>query len=80
MATLVSALAWVKRGAAAETPKKYTVDEKELERVGELARVELEDARLDLKTADKLAKEMGVGMEDEDHEEDWEELVYLLIT
>lgn len=77
MTTLVSALAWVKRGAAAENPKQYAVDEKELERVSELARVELEDAKLDLENADKLAKEMGVEINDEDHEEDWEELVRL---
>lgn len=79
MATLVSALAWVKRGAAAENPKKYSADEKELERVSELARVQLEDAKLDLEKAEKVAKEMGVGMEEEDHEEDWEESVCLLI-
>lgn len=73
MATLVSALAWVKRGIAAEAPKKYEVDEKELARISQLAREELEDAQLDMEQIGKLAGEMGQGLEEEDQEEDWEE-------
>lgn len=34
--TLISSLAWVPRGRSALQPKKYTLDEAELERVGKL--------------------------------------------
>jgi len=34
--TLISSLVWVPRGRAALHPKKYTLDEQELERVGKL--------------------------------------------
>jgi periodic tryptophan protein 1 len=34
--TLISSLVWVPRGKAALQPKKYTLDEAELERVGKL--------------------------------------------
>ena len=73
MAHLISAVAWVRRGVAAEHPSKYAVDDKELERVSALARVELEDARVELERVSELAKSMGQGIEVEDDEEDWEE-------
>jgi periodic tryptophan protein 1 len=34
--TLISSIAWVPRGRSALQPKKYTLDEAELERVGKL--------------------------------------------
>jgi hypothetical protein len=34
--TLISSLVWVPRGRAAIQPKKYTLDEQEIERVGKL--------------------------------------------
>jgi len=34
--TLISSLVWVPRGKAAVRPKRYTLDENELERVGKL--------------------------------------------
>jgi periodic tryptophan protein 1 len=34
--TLISSLVWVPRGRAALKPKKYALDEEELERVGKL--------------------------------------------
>lgn len=34
--TLISSLVWVPRGRAAVRPKKYALDEEELERVGKL--------------------------------------------
>jgi periodic tryptophan protein 1 len=73
MAHLISAVAWVRRGVAAEYPSKYTIDEKELERVSALARVELEDARVELERVSELAKTMGQGIEEGDEEEGWEE-------
>ena len=63
----------VKRGVAAQHPAKYNLDEKELERVSALARIELEDAKLELQRAHEAAKEMGKGAEGEeadDQEED----------
>jgi len=73
MAHLISAVAWVRQGVAAEHPSKYAVDEKELERVSALARVELEDARVELERVSELAKSMGQGIEADDEEEGWEE-------
>ena len=61
----------VKRGAANQHPTKYNLDEKELERVSALARIELEDARVELERAQEAAKEMGRGAEGDeadDHE------------
>jgi periodic tryptophan protein 1 len=78
MATLISALAWVKRGVAAENPTKYDIDENELARVSQLAREELEDAQVNLEEVGKLVEEMGVGADEEDHEEDWEEYILTL--
>lgn len=78
MATLISALSWVKRGVAAENPTRYDIDENELARVSRLAREELEDAQVDLEQVGKLVEEMGVGANEEDHEEDWEECVLTL--
>ena len=52
-------------------PKKYTIDEAELERVGQLARVRLEDAKMELEMAQL---EMGDGEGEEgDGAEEWEE-------
>lgn len=34
--TLISSLVWVRRGKAALQPKRYTLDQNELERVGNL--------------------------------------------
>ena len=45
----------VKRGVATQHPGKYNLDEKELERVSALARIELEDARLELEKAQEEA-------------------------
>jgi len=73
MAHLISAIAWVRRGVAVEHPSKYAVDEKELERVSALARVELEDARVELERVSELAKLMGQGIEEEEEEAGWEE-------
>lgn len=71
MATLISSLAWVRRGVAAQNPQTYTVDDEELKRVSKLAREELADAELDEKV---LLDEMGEGADEEDHEEDWEDV------
>lgn len=46
--SMITASAWVPRGAAASTPTKYNVDAVELARISNLAKLQLEDAREDL--------------------------------
>ena len=83
MSSLISAVAWVRRGVAERHPQKYVLDDKELERVSTLARIELEDARIELERAHEAAKSMGKGAEgdeaddqgDNDDEADWLECV-----
>ncbi|KIJ51426.1 hypothetical protein M422DRAFT_224020 [Sphaerobolus stellatus SS14] len=70
MSNLISAVSWVPRGVALRHPAKYNLDEKELERISTLARIELEDARLELERASKAAQSMG---EDVDGEDEWED-------
>ncbi|KAF9059588.1 WD40-repeat-containing domain protein [Rhodocollybia butyracea] len=61
MSSLISAVSWVRRGVALQNPSKYVLDDKELERVSALARIELEDAQVELKRAHEAAKSMGQG-------------------
>ncbi|KAL8766950.1 MAG: hypothetical protein Q9209_006431 [Squamulea sp. 1 TL-2023] len=46
--SMITAAAWVPRGAAATLPTKYDVDENELARISKLAKLQLEDAEEDL--------------------------------
>lgn len=78
--SLISAVAWVRRGASAQQPQKYVLDDKELERVSTIARIELEDARVELERAHEAAKSMGLGGEgeeadDQDDQDNWVESV-----
>ena len=83
MSNLISAAAWVRRGVSAQNPQKYVLDDKELERVSALARIELEDARTELERAHIAAQSMGKGAEgdeaddnaeaDDDDEANWVE-------
>ena len=43
--SMITASLWVRRGAAAEYPIKYDVDESELSRISKLANLRLEDAK-----------------------------------
>ncbi|KAG6887455.1 hypothetical protein C0992_012197 [Termitomyces sp. T32_za158] len=63
MSSLISAVAWVRRGVAERHPQRYVLDDKELGRVSTLARIELEDARTELERAHEAAKSMGKGAE-----------------
>ena len=47
--SMITASLWVPRGAAAAYPKSYDIDEDELARISNLAKLQLEDARIDLK-------------------------------
>lgn len=74
MTSLISSISWIPRGAAAQNPQKYTVDESELERIGKLAKGQLEGAKIEL----ELAKLMEGGENGENEGEDggegeWEE-------
>ncbi|KAH9945055.1 transducin family protein/WD-40 repeat family protein [Epithele typhae] len=78
MTSLISSVAWVRRGVTVRHPTKYVLDDQELERVSALARIELEDARAELEKAHAAAQSMGKGAEgveaddlDEDDENAW---------
>ena len=65
-----TAVAWVRRGAAASQPQKYELNEGELERVSKLAKIRLEDAQLDLEAAQEEVNDPG-------EDDEWEEYVCL---
>lgn len=48
---MITALGWVARGKAAQFPTKYVLDDDELGRISELAKLQLEDAQEDLDEA-----------------------------
>lgn len=72
MTSLISSLAWIPRGAAAQNPQKYTVDEHELERIGKLAQGQLEGAKIELELA-KLVAGGDNGHDEDDDDEEWQE-------
>ncbi|KAL8722500.1 MAG: hypothetical protein Q9181_007475, partial [Wetmoreana brouardii] len=49
--SMITASTWVPRGAAAQFPTKYDVDEEELARISKLAKLQLQDAEEDLDEA-----------------------------
>ncbi|KAF8632257.1 hypothetical protein AX15_002002 [Amanita polypyramis BW_CC] len=65
MSNLISAVAWVKRGASAQRQTKYVLDDGELARISTLAHIKLEDARVELERAQKAVQAMEK-REDED--------------
>jgi periodic tryptophan protein 1 len=84
---MVLAATWVRRGVAAPFPKKYEIDEAELGRISQLARLQLEDAQAELAAAEEKhgteenesddledAKENGGVMISDDKAEDHDEL------
>ncbi|ELU40613.1 transducin family protein/WD-40 repeat family protein [Rhizoctonia solani AG-1 IA] len=80
MSPLISSIAWVRRGVAAENPERYNLDEKELERVQKLARIELEDAQIELQRASEAAHDMenrsdeeDSSVEEDDNDDSWED-------
>jgi len=77
MTSLISSLSWIPRGAAAQHPTKYRVDEDELARVQGLARGQLDAAKLELEMAQALEAEADRDG-DEGEGEGWEECVFLL--
>lgn len=51
MMSMITASIWVPRGAAANFPTRYDIDESELSRISKLAKLQLEDANEDLDNA-----------------------------
>ncbi len=49
--SMITASIWVPRGAAANFPTRYDIDESELSRISKLAKLQLEDANEDLDNA-----------------------------
>ncbi|KAL4999246.1 WD40-repeat-containing domain protein [Aspergillus recurvatus] len=72
MSSMITTSAWVRRGVAAQFPTKYEIDEKEMDRISKLARMQLEDAREDLNAAQgnhEAADKDEDAMEEDDVEE-----------
>ena len=57
--SMITASAWVPRGAAAAHPTRYGIDEKELARISKLAQLQLDDAKEDLENAKNRRKDVG---------------------
>ena len=63
---MITASLWVPRGAAAEFPTKYHVDNDELARISKLVNLQLEDAKDDPERFQSTKSESSADMEDED--------------
>lgn len=57
---MISAIQWIRKGAAAQQPKKYNLNDEEYERISKLAAEQLEDAKQDLEEASAVDKSMTV--------------------
>ncbi|KAB8074177.1 WD40-repeat-containing domain protein [Aspergillus leporis] len=66
MSSMITTTSWVRRGVAAQFPTKYEIDEEEINRISNLARMQLEDAQGDLKAAQDGDEEMDEDKEKED--------------
>lgn len=64
--SMITTSAWVRRGVAAQFPTKYEINEEEMNRISKLARMQLEDAKGELKAAQDADEDM---QEDEDAKE-----------
>ena len=66
--SMITATSWVRRGVAAPFPVKYEIDEDEINRISELAKLQLQDAKTDLKEArdgDKMDEDEDVKEKEE---------------
>lgn len=66
MNSMITTATWVRRGVAAQFPTKYEIDEEEINRISEIARMQLEDAKGDLKAAKEGAD--GDAMDEDTNE------------
>ncbi|KAA8643596.1 hypothetical protein EYZ11_011270 [Aspergillus tanneri] len=67
--SMITTSAWVRRGVAAQFPTKYEIDEEEMGRISKLAKMQLEEARDDLKAAQDGNEEEEDESMDEDKKE-----------
>ncbi|PWW74373.1 WD40 repeat-like protein [Tuber magnatum] len=66
---MITATTWVPRGFSAQFPERYDIDEKEFERIADLARLHLEDAKEDLQEAEAAGSDAHKGEEEEENGE-----------
>lgn len=67
---MITATAWVPRGYAAPFPRRYDFDEHEFERIQQLAKLQLNDAKADLEEARNRDGGDGSATEDKDEAKD----------
>ena len=67
--SMITATAWVPRGAAAPFPKKYDIGDDELARISKLAKIRLDDAKEDLKPSPNGTRHDSEVVEDDDDSE-----------
>lgn len=66
MGDLISSIVWVKRGASARHPSKQPLNDADIERIKDIANIQLEDARTELERANAVAHAMSQRHEDSD--------------
>jgi periodic tryptophan protein 1 len=66
MGDLISSIVWVKRGASARHPSKQPLNDADIERIKDIANIQLEDARTELERANAVAHAMNQRDEDSD--------------
>lgn len=74
--SMITATTWVRRGVAAPFPERYEIDEAEINRISELAKIQLEGAKTDLKQAQHQSSKdqrEGEGEGEEEEEEESED-------
>ncbi|KAF1360459.1 periodic tryptophan protein-like protein [Lizonia empirigonia] len=73
--SMITATTWVPRGFAAPFPEKYQFDEDEYERISQLAKLQLDDAKEDLEEAQAEKKGTGSSKaKSKDHDDDDDDL------
>ena len=68
--SMITASTWVPRGAPAEFPTKYEVDEAELARISNIAKLQLQDAKDELDASQNRVKNRAGTAESSDMEDD----------
>ncbi|MCJ1306555.1 hypothetical protein MMC25_000198 [Agyrium rufum] len=58
--SMITATAWVPRGFAARHPTKYDIDETELARISKLAKLQLDDAKVELEAETGAEGKVGI--------------------
>ncbi|GME84534.1 unnamed protein product [[Candida] boidinii] len=61
---MISSTCWVPRGFASEFPEKYELDDEEMQRIEEMANLNIADAKEDLEEAEAEEGEEGEELED----------------